>query len=94
MAANARRNGIDMTKRNLFSGYHVIPTYNALFGDDKAFVHMYYSKSYRGHLNTLECHKAGEDSLFSDLKDFDFAEILRDKRTTSLWRLSIQSRSA
>lgn len=76
--AKRERDGIDITKRNVFSGYHAIPTYNALFGDERAYIHMYYSKPYRGYLNTFECQKNGKDSIFTDLKDFDFAEILRN----------------
>jgi hypothetical protein len=57
MASEAMSPGIDITKRNTFSGYHLVPTYNATFGDENAHINFYYTRPYRGNLISLECRR-------------------------------------
>jgi nucleoside 2-deoxyribosyltransferase len=76
-----------------FWGYHLVPTWNGFMGEHDAIIHLYFSRPYRGELNTLIL-KGSDPSrkpsgLFTAYRT-EFVEILRELRPESnLWTLRI-----
>ncbi|HXW30217.1 MAG TPA: hypothetical protein VEK55_12725 [Xanthobacteraceae bacterium] len=88
VASRARHRGLEITERNEFRGYHLIPTWNFFLGDSRCYLHLYRSRAYRGPLHTIIFQKT-DTGLYEDMKE-EIREILRDHCGTNsnLWDYS------
>lgn len=87
-------NGFDCRGTVSFVGYNFVPTWVGFIGNDIAYIHLYYSRPYRGYLNTLVIPaRDGERATpwYRNYKD-DFEQIERitmEKNSHSLWDYTI-----
>jgi len=76
-----RNENIDIRERVEFFGYSLVPTWNGYIGDSLAYVSLYFTRPYRGGLNTLEIVATSDQSKttpYYDSMQNEFDEIFRD----------------